>query len=219
MAFKDLSSSMQSKVKAVEACYEEEGRQRAKETQAYKTLSRSEELCGALQGDGSVCCYVVHYKEDGTTNKRCFRHGGKSTGATTAEGKAKAISKLRGRSPVHGLYSKDFLEGLTDEELQFMEWAEKGVRESYHVDTVIEEISLNMLIMEAVRHFRIVNSKFASENKNASEFLTKFLRLVESQGWRKKDEIDNKRSGGLSAKQLVDLLSSLEGDEEEQLLN
>lgn len=64
-----------------------------------------------------------------------------------------------------------------------------------------------MLIMEALRHFRMVNTRFEKESKHTSEFLTKFLRIIETQGWKRKE--DNKTKG-VSAEVMLKLINELD---------
>lgn len=189
-SFKDLDVELQAKVKMLEAYVHKEGKDAAKHHELYRELKKSTVICGAITGSGKVCLLSPLVKEDGTTNGRCERHGGKSTGPRTEEGKKKAIEKLRGRTPVHGLYSKNFLEMLTEDEIKFMEWLEDDIRRNYEIRNALEETALQMLIMEAVRHFRMVNTRFERESKHVSEFLTKFLRIVEAMGWKRKNEDD-----------------------------
>jgi hypothetical protein len=206
--FKDLPTELQAKVKTLEAIAEKD-RQEAKAHEYYMEFRKNEVICGALTGSGKVCIRAPYIKEDGSTNGKCYAHGGKSTGARTEEGKKKAIKNLRARTPVHGLYSKNFLETLSEEELAFMQWMEDSVKARYEIETALEETSLQMLIMEAVRHFRMVNTKFEKETKHASEYLTKFLRIIETQGWRKKDENEEKRKG-VSVDTILNMLNELD---------
>ncbi|WP_100373393.1 HGGxSTG domain-containing protein [Bacillus sp. FJAT-45037] len=217
-SFKDLDTRLQAKVKTVQSVAIEEDKDIAKTTSAYKELKKSHTVCGALQGLGervAVCTRAPHFKEDESTNGRCAIHGGKSTGATSEEGKRKSISKLRGRSKVHGLYSPDFLQTLSQEELDFIDWCEEGAKQSYIIETVFEEYALQAITMEALRHMRMVNTRFDTETKNASEHLTKFIRLIESQGWRRR-EMNEEKKQGLSVRQMVSLLNAVEDDEEEE---
>ena len=205
-SFKDLSTELQAKVRTLEAIAEKD-KDEARAHEYYRELKKSKEICGALSNSGEICINKPHYKENGTTNGRCIWHGGKSTGAKTKEGKKKALDNLRGKSPVHGLYTKDFLSTLTDDEIAFMHWLEEGVKAHYEVSTPLEETALQMLIMEALRHFRMVNTRFEKESKHTSEFLTKFLRIIETQGWKRKE--DNKTKG-VSAEVMLKLINELD---------
>ncbi|RDY72568.1 hypothetical protein DXT76_01105 [Halobacillus trueperi] len=211
--FEHLTKSMQAQVRSLEACFENDGVDTAKRTETYRKLGKSEVICGALTPRHKrVCLEKPWVKEDGSTNGRCRYHGGKSTGAKTAEGKKKAIANLRTRTPVHGLYSENFLETLTDEELAFMDFMERSAKETYVIEGALEEFALQALIMEAVRHFRIVNTKFEKESKNASEFITKYMRLLENQGWRRKDQ-ESKGKGASGA--LANLMRELDKETSE----
>jgi hypothetical protein len=205
--FRDLSTELQAKVKTLEMIAEKEGKDEAKVHEYYRDLKKSTVICGALTTSNKICTNKPYYKEDGTTNGRCIIHGGKSTGAKTKEGREKAIANLRGRSPVHGLYTKDFLSTLTDDEIAFMQWLEEGVRAYYEVSTPLEETALQMLITEAMKHFRIVNTRFEKESKYTSEPLTKFLRIIETQGWRRKEDDKTK---GVSADVMLKLINELD---------
>lgn len=168
-SFKDLSTELQAKVRTLEAIAEKD-KDEARAHEYYRELKKNKEICGALSNSGKICINKPHYKENGTTNGRCIWHGGKSTGAKTKEGKKKALDNLRGKSPVHGLYTKDFLSTLTDDEIAFMHWLEEGVKAHYEVSTPLEETALQMLIMEALRHFRMVNTRFEKESNTQASF-------------------------------------------------
>ena len=48
-------------------------------------LKNESSICGAIKGSGEVCTRIPSNEK----NLRCCFHGGKSTGATTEEGKTK----------------------------------------------------------------------------------------------------------------------------------
>lgn len=216
MAFTDLTTTNQGKVKLLNGILEEklegldprkkedmpaimEVREEIKNHSYYLDFKQDKTFCGALSKSNRICVNKSWIKEDGTTNGKCDKHGGKSTGAKTPEGKAKALAQLqkrKGKSPVHKLvYSDRLSDELTQEEKDFMSWFEDSVKEVYAIDNAIEETALQMMIFEAVKHFRMINATPFKETKTGMQMIQKFLRFIEVQGWRKRDLDDGQRLG------------------------
>lgn len=229
MAFRDLSTENQGKVKLLNAMLENklEGldfknpehkaeilavREEIKNHEYYIDFKKDMSFCGALAKGNRICTAQPWIKEDGSTNGKCAQHGGKSTGAKTPEGKAKSLAQLnkrREKSPVHKLvYSDRLMDELTDNEKEFMAWFEDSVREVYAIDNAIEETALHMMCFEAVKHFRMINTAPFKETKTGMQMVQKFLRFIEVQGWRKRD-MDEGQKAGVKADVFLKLLDDL----------
>jgi hypothetical protein len=230
MAFSDLSTENQGKVKLLNAILEKklEGldpknkehreqimavRDEIKNHEFYLDFKKDISFCGALSKSNRICTAKPWIKDDGSTNGKCAQHGGKSTGAKTEEGKKRSLAQLQKRSPVHGLYTDRLWNELTPEEKDFMAWFEESVKEQYMIDNAIEETSLQMMAFEAVKHFRMINTQPFKETKTGMQMVQKFLRFIEVQGWRKRD-LDEEQKSGVKADVFLKLLDELPDEKE-----
>lgn len=228
MAFEDLSTENQGKVKILNSILEKklqglnpknkehkakimEVRDEIKTHEYYLDFKEDLSFCGALAKGNKICTKLPHIREDGSTNGKCRSHGGLSTGAKTEEGKKRALANLKKRSPVHGLYTDRLWNELTNEEKDFMAWFEDSVKEQFMIDNAIEETSLQMMAFEAVKHFRMINTQPFKETKTGIQMVQKFLRFIEVQGWRKRD-LDDDQKQGVKADVFLKLLDELPDD-------
>ncbi|WP_353853963.1 HGGxSTG domain-containing protein [Bacillus sp. Bos-x628] len=170
-------------------------------------------FCGALAKNNTICTAVPHMKEDGSTNGRCQKHGRKSTGAKTEEGKKRSLAQLKRRTPVHWLTTERLWNELTNEEKDYLEWFEESVKEQFVIENAIEETSLRMMAFEAVKHFRMINTQPFKETITGMQMVQKFLRFFEVQGWRRRD-LDEEQRKGVSVDTMMKLLNEL--DEEKK---
>jgi len=212
MEYNSLPTEIKAKVTNVHAIAEKD-RDEAKIHPDYLDLKESQIVCGALAKSGKPCVRDPFKKEDGSTNGRCELHGGKSTGAKSEEGRKRSLANLKKKSPVHGLYTERLWNELTNEEKDFLAWFEDSIREYYHVETAVEETSLQMMAMEAVKHFRMINTQPFKETKTGMQMVQKFLRFIEVQGWRKKD-ISTEHKKGVDVNTMMNLLNDLDESNE-----
>lgn len=63
-----------------------------------RPLHRARPICGARCRDGHACRARVAVRQDGALATRCKNHGGLSTGARTAEGRARIAESNRRRA-------------------------------------------------------------------------------------------------------------------------
>jgi len=158
-------------------------------------LKKIDIICGAIDHKtGKICTEKPYYKEDGTTNGRCLRHGGNATGAITEEGKRKALEKLNPRARlIHGLYSR-FV--MTQEEFEFYTWFMNYYCEKLDLDPA------NMLLLDrALRNFILNQRKevaeayeLVEESNSYNDYDSKFLRYMQALALdrRFKESKDNK---------------------------
>lgn len=169
---------------------------RKKRAQALKSqLKKIDIICGAIdQKTGKICTEKPYYREDGTTNGRCAKHGGASTGAVTEEGRQRALANLNPRARlIHGLYSR-FV--MTQEELDFY---------TAMMNHYIEKLDLdpaNILLLDrALRNFILNQRKeiaeayeIVDESQSYNDYDSKFLRYMQALALdrRFKESKDNK---------------------------
>lgn len=158
-----------------------------------KPLSRVDIICGAIErSTGKIC---TQSPAEGSTNGRCARHGGLSTGAVTEEGKQRALANLNPRANlIHGLYSQFT---MTLEESDFY----VGFMNYY-----IEELDLdpaNMLLLDrALRNFilnqrkeRAEAGEIVDESNSYNDYDTKFMRYMQALGMDRKFQVQEKNKG------------------------
>lgn len=161
-------------------------------------LKKVPKICGAIQGGGKVCMRSPYIKEDGTTNGRCAVHSGKGTGAKTKEGREKALSKLNPKARlIHGVYSADFKDNLTAEEVKFyndtMDW--------FLEDNELDPVNIALLdryILNFIKQARKDSIKFLDESPSYNDFETKMIRLAETLGLNRKFQLSRENSTNTS---------------------
>ncbi|EOQ14309.1 hypothetical protein KOY_00275 [Bacillus cereus VDM021] len=139
-------------------------------------------ICGSIKGSGKLCVNKPYYKEDGTTNGRCHIHGGKSAGQTSEEGKAKARANLHSKANlIHGIYSEEFKNSLTLEEVELYNHLIEYFVGNYEADlfnlTMVDRYIMNML--KAARQDSI---QFLRDTKAMNDYEIKMIRYAESLG-------------------------------------
>ncbi|USL32933.1 HGGxSTG domain-containing protein [Priestia megaterium] len=185
--FPNLDKDVQDLVIKAEQAKEENQEEALEELK--KKLKKVPAICGAVMGGSKVCM-----RKPISDNGRCAVHGGKATGAKTEEGREKALSKLNPKANlIHGIYSADFKDKLTKEEVEFynetMEWFLK--------DNELDPVNIALLdryILNFIKQARKDSVKFLDESPSYNDFETKMIRFAETLGLNKKfrDSKDNK---------------------------
>jgi hypothetical protein len=160
--------------------YEKSRKDRAEKLR--KELAKVEIICGAIdRSKGKICS-----KPPVEGAKRCAQHGGLSTGATTEEGKQKALANLNPRARlVHGMYSA-FV--MTTDEQEFYTWFMNHYIETLDLDP------MNILALDrALRNFILNQRKeiaeageIVDESNSYNDYDTKFMRYMQSLGLDRK---------------------------------
>jgi len=148
-------------------------------------LQKEESICGAICGSGRVCTQPPTNEK----NFRCRMHGGRSTGAKTEEGKRMRDANLKkGHERItHGLYMKDFLSSLTEEEILWynenMEW----YQENYDLDP-LDVTKLDLALINFIKSWRKnVNMKYGiNEGVNKVDFENRAIKLLDDLGLSRK---------------------------------
>lgn len=191
----------------------EEAKQEDKEElleQVKKKLKKVPAICGAMQGTGKIC---LKYPVEGSN--RCHVHGGKSTGAKTEEGREKSLSKLNPKAhTIHGIYSKDFKNQLTAEEVEFYNTTVDWFFEETKGD--IDPVNLAMLdryIMNFIKQARKDSIEFLDDSPSYNDFETKMKGFAESLGLNRKFKLSKENKDNNSG---VDLSLLFDMGNEEQ---
>ncbi|MED2871139.1 HGGxSTG domain-containing protein [Bacillus thuringiensis] len=150
-----------------------------------KVLKAEMTICGAVTGSGRVCSTTPSHK-----NGRCIVHGGRSTGATTEEGKRmRDINLEKGREPIHGLYSKDFLATLTQEEKDWysdmMEW----YKNNYEDLDPLDISKIDLALMNTIKSWRKNGKSMdyaVNEKVSMVDFEGRLIRLMDDLGMSRK---------------------------------
>ncbi|CAM4119813.1 hypothetical protein CN556_14885 [Bacillus wiedmannii] len=148
-------------------------------------LQKEESVCGAICGSGRVCTQPPTNEK----NFRCRMHGGRSTGAKTEEGKQVRDANLKkGHERItHGLYMKDFLSSLTEEEIVWynenMEW----YQENYDLDP-LDVTKLDLALINFIKSWRKnLNMKYAiNEGVSKVDFENRAIKLLDDLGLSRK---------------------------------
>lgn len=174
---------------------------KARAEKLRKELKKVDIICGAIDSKtGKICSQKP---AEGSTNGRCAKHGGLSTGPTTEEGKQKALSKLNPRANlIHGLYSR-FV--MTQEENDFY-----VNMMNYYIDE-LDLDPINILALDrALRNFILNQRKeiaqageMLDESESYNDYDTKFMRWLQTLGLDRKfniskDHKDNNNSGDIA---------------------
>lgn len=186
--------------------YEKSRKERAEKLR--KELAKVEIICGAIdRSKGKICS-----KPPVEGAKRCAQHGGLSTGATTEEGKQRALANLNPRAGlVHGMYS-NFI--MTSEEQEFYVW---------FMNYYIEELDLdpmNILALDrALRNFILNQRKeiaeageIVDESNSYNDYDTKFMRYMQSLGLDRKFNVSKEHKDNTSSN--VDIAMLFMNDDE-----
>ncbi|QGY35131.1 HGGxSTG domain-containing protein [Bacillus sp. A260] len=149
-------------------------------------LKKESSICGAIKGSGEVCARIPSNEK----NLRCCFHGGKSTGATTEEGKNKMKENLaKGRQPIHGLYQKDFLATLTEEEKDWYSDTMEWYKNNYEDLDPLDIAKLDLALINTLKSWR-KNGKSMSyavnEKVSMVDFENRAIKLLDDLGMSRK---------------------------------
>lgn len=166
-----------------------------------KQLKNVEIICGAVdRSNGKICS---NSPAEGSTNGRCYKHGGLNEGPKTEEGKKKALANLDPRaSMIHGLYSnftmsvgeRDFYTGMMN----------------YYIEEFELDPANIMMLDRAIRNFMLNQRKevaeegeLVDETDSYNDYDTKFLRYMQALGMDRKfnvskDHKDNQKSNDIT---------------------
>ncbi|MEK7021096.1 HGGxSTG domain-containing protein [Bacillus sp. FSL K6-6038] len=149
-------------------------------------LKKEPTICGAIKGDGRLCLRKPHIKEDGSTNGKCPFHGGKSTGQKTEEGRKKAMANLNPRANlIHGAYSKEFKEMLSQGETDLYNGLMDYYIENYEVDP-FNLVLVDRFAINTVKSMRMDSKDFLRDSKAYNDTEVKLIRFAESLGLNQK---------------------------------
>jgi hypothetical protein len=220
--FTQLDKSLQLKVRQMEEYANTLGKDSAECRKLWNELKKSHIACFALsQKDGvyKACLRPVV----GEKKIRCGIHSGYATGATTEEGKAKAISKLDPMANlVHGLYlDKDntsaWLESLTTQEQEFSSVLEEKIRGAYEIpDDGISEVVLRNVVDRCIVGFRMIRNNRFGTSRHQADPVVEAMKMCSQMGWEKKDTGTVQQR---TQRAMADILANLDAlipDEEEE---
>ncbi|MED0989368.1 HGGxSTG domain-containing protein [Bacillus nitratireducens] len=149
-------------------------------------LQKEESICGAIMKGGKVCTK----KPTNEKNLRCNWHGGKSTGATTEEGRKVMMENLKKghELKIHGLYSKKFLDEWTQEEKDFYHNTLEWYKEKYDLEP-LDEVALDRFLVNSIKAMRVdsVGMDYAINLRvSLADFEGKAIRQAETLGLNRK---------------------------------
>ena len=192
-----LSQELQRKIEAFEGETEEK---KIKETK--KLMKKEPEICGALQGNGTVCVKAPYVLPSGSINGRCASHGGKVTGQTTEEGRLKSLANLNPKARlVHGMYSEEFKSKFTKEEVEFYNEMINWFFETFPEDTDPVNVSLlSGYATTVIKKMRQESTDFTRESRSQNSFDRLMMSFANELGLNKKyrdskQNKDNSKSG------------------------
>ncbi|MGY1461785.1 HGGxSTG domain-containing protein [Bacillus toyonensis] len=151
-----------------------------------KELKAEDSICGAIKGNNTVCVN----KPSNEKNLRCRYHGGKSTGATTEEGKKKMKENLaKGRQPIHGLYQKDFLATLTEEEKDWYSDTMQWYKDNYEDLDPLDISKIDLALINTLKSWRKNGKSMdyaVNERVSMADFESRMIRLLDDLGMSRK---------------------------------
>jgi len=118
-------------------------------------------------------------------------HGGKTRkGAERREAqRAQSEKYLDGNNVIHGLYAKEsnFVKSLTEEELEYMQFMREQIHAQYDIQGALEETAVEGMIVDAVMHFRLINSgRLERGSRHARNPLQDMMKTAKELGFTKK---------------------------------
>ncbi|PEC09597.1 HGGxSTG domain-containing protein [Bacillus cereus group sp. MS39] len=159
-------------------------------------LQKETSICGAIMKN-KVCTT----KPSNEINLRCNWHGGKSTGAKTEEGKKKMKENLeKGRAPIHGLYQKDFLANLTEDEKNWYSDNLEWYQENYDLDP-LDITKLDLALINFIKSWRKngTSMKYAvNEKVSMVDFENRAVKLLDDLGLSRKFRKSKENAGNPS---------------------
>lgn len=154
-------------------------------------------ICGAIDQAGKICT-----KEPVEGGNRCGGHGGLSTGAVTADGRARSLANLDPRAHfIHGLYAH-FV--MTVEEATLYDTIM-----TYYIETLELDPANIMLLDRAMRNFILNQRKeraeaheIVDETDSFNDYDSKFMKYMQTLGLDRKFNVSKEHkdnsSGGIA---------------------
>ncbi len=167
-------------------------------------LKKQSTICGAVMGKTKN--YRTCRRKPISDNGRCALHGGNVKGPVTEEGKRKAMKNLNPQANmIHGIYSKDFKNTLTEEEVEFYNWSLEWFMENY--PEYVDPINLTLMeryVMNRIKVARKDGVDFLGDSQSYNDSETKMLRFSEVLGLNRKfreskENKDNTQNVSISA--------------------
>jgi hypothetical protein len=232
--FRELSDELQLKVRQMEQIANSKGKDSPECKKLWRELGKSEVACFALsQKDGVYkACLRAPTENSLEIHKspRCATHGGlaPSHDSIPEESKLAKIKHLRpNANMIHGLYAEEsnFIQSLTEGEIQFMAWLESKVRENYEVEEGLGDVVLEGLLHDAVLHFRLLNTgRLERGSKHTAKPLMDLMKACKEMGWTKKEQTSQNQTQSVLDKWLKKLdtmptSNEEDNDEEDNFLN
>ncbi|MGX5575920.1 HGGxSTG domain-containing protein [Bacillus toyonensis] len=148
-------------------------------------LQKNTHVCGAIMKNKVCTTKPVNEK-----NLRCGWHGGKSTGAKTEEGKEKMKENLeKGRQPIHGLYQKDFLATLTEEEKDWYSDTMQWYKDNYEDLDPLDISKIDLALINTLKSWRKNGKSMdyaVNERVSMADFESRMIRLLDDLGMSRK---------------------------------
>ncbi|MGI8277448.1 HGGxSTG domain-containing protein [Bacillus mycoides] len=150
-------------------------------------LKAEESICGVITKQGVACTK----KPVNEKNLRCAWHGGKSTGAKTEEGKRVRDEQLeKGRkATIHGLYQKDFLASLTEEEKEWYGETMQWYKDNYDDLDPLDISKLDLALMNTIKSWRKNGKSMnyaVNEKVSMVDFENRAIKLLDDLGMSRK---------------------------------
>ncbi|MEC1866739.1 hypothetical protein [Bacillus paralicheniformis] len=199
-----LPEELQRKIEALEGETDEN-----KVKELKKLMKLEPQICGALQKNGQVCVRSPWKLPDGTINNgRCAVHKGKPD-TSLSKDKERRERQLANLNPkarlIHGMYSKDFKDQFTKEEVEFynetVEWFASEYPES------VDPVNMSLLHRYAINHIKTVRQEqanFLKESRSQNSFEKLMRTFADDLGLTKKykDSREHKDNRGMSLAEL-----------------
>ncbi|MDP9577973.1 UNVERIFIED_ORG: hypothetical protein J2X74_003833 [Bacillus sp. 1751] len=232
-AFKNLENELQLKIRQMEDHANKLGKESTECKALRNELGKSDLCCFALKNKDGVYSACMNPPSDNSLeihkSPRCRLHGGNAPSHDSLPEESK-LAKLKNLRPtanmVHGLYAEEsnFIDSLTDGELQFMGWLDSKVREHYEVEEGLGDIVLEGMLHDAVLHFRLLNSgRLEKGSKHTAKPLQDLMKTCKDMGWSKKEQASQIRSQSVLDKWLDKLdsneFNSTDDDSDKPIVN
>ncbi|MFK4377689.1 hypothetical protein ABH948_003096 [Bacillus sp. RC218] len=149
-------------------------------------LQKNTHICGAIMKNRVCTTKPINEK-----NLRCGWHGGKSTGANTEEGKRVRDEQLeKGRkATIHGLYQKDFLASLTEEEKDWYGETMQWYKDNYDDLDPLDISKLDLALMNTIKSWRKNGKSMnyaVNEKVSMVDFENRAIKLLDDLGMSRK---------------------------------
>lgn len=217
--FVELPKELQLKARLLEDNANKLGKEAPETKKLWLEFQKNELVCGALSTKGGAFGTCLRTPEEG--RNRCSLHGGRTLKGDemTPAQKLAHMKNLRPRAVVHGMYSEksNFIESLTKEEIEYMAYLEEQICKDYEINEGIESLMLEEALLNAISHFRLVNSgAYFKPSKHMAKPLQELLKTAREMGWtRKSPEDKKKQSTSQALSDLLEFAKAWEDDKKE----